>query len=758
MQVEQAIYTSCMRGIEDGRGVCLYSMSRSLEKISKIRFEKNSTYQKDYKNTSDVESLPINYFCGIDETGSFYIQQIKSILDYGGGRQGNVMSHMLLVKGKEETLSKPPICYYRSNDLVEQIPLENVSSPERPEYLPVLRDIEMNPNLTFENISEFINQRGFDSFMRLMTLMIKAKGEKKRMVICDEPDNIVRWIAAIQYALPAGINRNIAFSTYTYDFEIAPYDICGYIKGVSKTQDLQSNTRIYYFSPTMSSNTIVEENGWFSNLKMAFLLGDLGYIQRFNDFLMSKNYTDLDEDIYLAYDIYNLLDSAVSFEKHRFSTDKMSKFIMKWMTEEERCQIIYNILKVPAVDINEVGKFCSELLLKSDYKNTLYTLNKVDSDLEKEGNAELNEKLITGIWRVVLTQYSKKHPKLSKSIHSQLKENIKRDGLLLQIEMDTYGDEPFDGFKRNYEYVKKAAGEGDQEALLQIVDNYIQYLQGHKRESREERWARYAQLLQFTISEGLQGPVIEKLISITNEDFPITDSEINDDSKKLKKGREEKITREYENGVVLNLHQLAGNILNYKIQQASTLDIPRVDLYLMGFNLWKGCVINGNFDYMKHPSIIRDYYAANPIDVRKISEIEFEEFLEWVCDVFVMYIFTEERLQFIDHCFVMTENQKGMLIETLFDAVHSNKYSKKKDTPEIAVMVTFCMKEEYREYISGITRCMEKMSSRSFSYLDEYMEEKIKGDKKLLEVWEHICENMDSRAGGFRKLFGKKNE
>ena len=59
--------------------------------------------------------------------------------------------------------------------------------------------------------------------------MLKFHSEKKRLVICDEKENIIKWIAALQYALPMDIAKRVNFTTYDFDPELSSFQICGVV-------------------------------------------------------------------------------------------------------------------------------------------------------------------------------------------------------------------------------------------------------------------------------------------------------------------------------------------------------------------------------------------------------------------------------------------------------------------------------------------------------------------------------------------------
>ena len=238
MSVHQIIYTSCMRGINsvnDGQQVFSYD----------AQF-------KDYNN-DDVKSL-FSYQPPALEPGVVMTEEIAATLprafiyrnfedgrcaislntylgrDYMGsaGRFGNHLSHVV-VADKIDMVNYP--CeFYGSSVLRERMEFEEVNNPNPPEFLPV-PSLKKGYAVDAESVLEFlgIGER-LEIYKNMLYAMLAFERERKRVIICDAAENIIMWIAALEYAVPLKNALNINFTTYEFDPALSAAQICGVVK------------------------------------------------------------------------------------------------------------------------------------------------------------------------------------------------------------------------------------------------------------------------------------------------------------------------------------------------------------------------------------------------------------------------------------------------------------------------------------------------------------------------------------------------
>ena len=85
-------------------------------------------------------------------------------------------------------------------------------------------------SITVNKVMKFLSQPGyFPVFKNMLWALIHKDETKRRIIICDEQENTVLWIAALNYVLPVSYAKKISFSTYAYDPRTADVDICGVV-------------------------------------------------------------------------------------------------------------------------------------------------------------------------------------------------------------------------------------------------------------------------------------------------------------------------------------------------------------------------------------------------------------------------------------------------------------------------------------------------------------------------------------------------
>lgn len=85
-------------------------------------------------------------------------------------------------------------------------------------------------SITVNKVMKFLaNPGNFGTFKNMLWALIHKDEMKRRIIICDEQENTVLWIAALNYVLPVSYAKKISFSTYAYDPRTADVDICGVV-------------------------------------------------------------------------------------------------------------------------------------------------------------------------------------------------------------------------------------------------------------------------------------------------------------------------------------------------------------------------------------------------------------------------------------------------------------------------------------------------------------------------------------------------
>lgn len=763
MGIKQAIYTSCRIGIEGKSGVCLYSMSEALNVASKNRFMTDSIYKKDYKCQLPAGELPLNFFTGTDETGALYIQQVRSIIDYdeSKGRTGNVLSQMLLLERPDE-LALPAMAYYESPDFRTSMREEEVSSGDRPAYLPELSELRPGVRTQFEQVCEFIKKGTgrMEAFLHLLAAVPGAREEKKTIVIADSPENIVMWMAGVTFCLPMELNRKLTLSTYAFDPESSGFDLCGYVAGVSGSEFLKSrhDYSLVFDMENMNYPRQDISGSYFNNAKMSLLTSNDEYVRRFNDFLDSRRFSGTQDERYLAFEVYSLLDGSQISDDGKYSLSRICDFGKQWFGPGEICTFTENLLeqfserkKAQADDIRQMVS----VMANCPVKEMTACLLAAEKDREEK---RISGKLLDYVWDEYLSLlYGYDQANLA-LLEALLKENPERSAQLLNFEMKHTKKDGMDRFRDNlHRTLNPETGRwsADSEKVLEKYEDFIQ-----ENYEGKERLGKQLELLRFLLELRKNSQQIQRVVANTERDFPIADPEISEKNKLFKKGRD----REYVSVLGSykgNLFAMADAILDYTKGTGAAVDCSRSHLYLAGVDLWRQYLQSETFDFARSANLLKTEFAESPIDTGTVSAGELKSYFQWIRTPLLATIFTRESYDLLFTACRMTAEQKQMAAGLLMDWMLEN-YDKNTSTEEIGQFILFCYSgdpEIYRgvleEKIGGMKKTtlqgirdyfgQNQMDQKSFGlYLDSICENKQKKGTKLHELFERA-------AGGFRK-------
>lgn len=173
------------------------------------------------------------------QMGVFSFGKLMGI-DWSGARPGNI--YLYTVVCDKEDIKSAPIMYHSSAAVCCDIPRSefypvsgNIARPDLLRYTESLGDEEdiapVEYSAGFERISPDDIKRFIadDDNRKILCSMVYALMENKdgnvrrRIVIADEPENVMMWIAAISFIFPQENLYGLSFSTYTHapaDFDI----------------------------------------------------------------------------------------------------------------------------------------------------------------------------------------------------------------------------------------------------------------------------------------------------------------------------------------------------------------------------------------------------------------------------------------------------------------------------------------------------------------------------------------------------------
>lgn len=266
--------------------------------------------------------------------------------DYMGstGRFGNYLSHSIICD--EAEYAYYPCEFYGSEMLRDSMDYEEINNPERPPFLSapeLLRGYFVNINSVIEFLGEDDRMTIFENMLHAM---LSFESERKRLVICDEPDNIIMWIAALEYTLPLKLALNINFTTYEYDPSLSRSQICGVVpNGTKYIPEIDESSQHHFIFDLYRKDSIdFNKSGDFYDFIRVSMLYDYDILKKFHKFLMSSySYSNANLEYYNAYSLYKLRSDEISeFNKESFMN--AVSFADKFASFEEKIALTEKLL------------------------------------------------------------------------------------------------------------------------------------------------------------------------------------------------------------------------------------------------------------------------------------------------------------------------------------------------------------------------------------------------------------------------------
>lgn len=364
MAKHQIIYTSCMRGIDgvnDGQQVFSYderfSDCKSEDVKSLFTYQVPNLQPGLIMTEKIAATMPEAFSYRLLKNGSAAIV-LNTYLgrDYMGsaGRFGNHLCHVIVTDFSD--MSVYPCELYGGPSLRKSMKYEEVNNSNPPEFLkePALeKGYVINPDV----ITEFLEiGNNLEYYKQMVVAMLRYPTEKKRVIICDERENIVKWIAALHYALPLDIAKSVNFTTYEFDPELSSSQICGVINEGSRYDvgNYISEKRHYIFDFINSKfSEIVENNPYLDFLDTAFSFS-YDSLQQFHNFIkLHTSFRKSNEKLYSGYYLFSFLKDGISeITLNQFK--QFIEFAEKYTKDEMKLNIVSKIIEEENI-LNEIN-------------------------------------------------------------------------------------------------------------------------------------------------------------------------------------------------------------------------------------------------------------------------------------------------------------------------------------------------------------------------------------------------------------------
>ncbi len=144
-----------------------------------------------------------------------------------------------------------PCEYIGSASFLTEPPADAVNSASGVGYIgaPILTT---GTTVTVNKVMKFLSVNGrFEIFRNMLWALIHKEDAKRRIIICDEQENTILWISALNYVLPLSYAKKISYSTYAYDPRTADVDICGVVSNCTAyNREIYENENFFVFDLT----------------------------------------------------------------------------------------------------------------------------------------------------------------------------------------------------------------------------------------------------------------------------------------------------------------------------------------------------------------------------------------------------------------------------------------------------------------------------------------------------------------------------
>lgn len=320
MGLHQIIYTSCMRGIQgvnDGQQV--YSYDQGFQEAGSDGIKSLFSYQlpalpPGVVMTEELAPAMPRSFTYRKLPGGGCALALSTYLgrDYMGsdGRFGNHLSHVVAADDPAE-LGGYPCEFFGSPMLRDHMEYEEVNNPERPDYLPA-PVAEKGYVVDLDTVADFLAQEErMEAFKNMLWAALSFETARKRLLICDQPENIILWIGAVEYVLPLKTALDISFTTYEFDPSLSPSRICG-VRPEGTRYQPGSGSQHFVFDFFENSFPSFERDEEFCEFVDTALSFSYESLQDFHRFL-EEGYTYRGADLRLcaAYRLYTLLSDGM---------------------------------------------------------------------------------------------------------------------------------------------------------------------------------------------------------------------------------------------------------------------------------------------------------------------------------------------------------------------------------------------------------------------------------------------------------------
>lgn len=351
MEAHQLIFTSCRCGIEGLEGQQIYSHDKDFPREETDIYNAMLNYRHPQLPSGIQESeetagkMPCTFRYKRENGRQWLSCSTYLGRDYMGdkGRFGNFLTHVVCIdKG---ALPELPCNYVESPSFRRMMTAEETNCPTPPELLPLL---SLETTDLRSDVLNFLQQDGrADDFKKLLAFFLSSD---RRISIQDTPENILRWIAALEYVLPHSMAAEVSFSTYEYDPEDTDYQIVGQvILDESRTATSSYHYTLFDFQHGRLPEVEAKLDPDFEALLDLALMYSFGCMDSFGEFVDKYCVKKIKPvQLYTLYKVFQFYQNG----RENLSVREMQD-ILHFMREYFPSQIYEQVLASILADVDE---------------------------------------------------------------------------------------------------------------------------------------------------------------------------------------------------------------------------------------------------------------------------------------------------------------------------------------------------------------------------------------------------------------------
>jgi hypothetical protein len=357
MSMEQFLYTMCKRGLKiNGSPFKIYSYSEGLEKNFVFDIAKRVCNYKEPDNLpfpptkEEIENhYPVSYSYSEIISDTYTVNNITYCDNYlEPERGGNYISHVIVT---DKLYDHYPIEFYESNFFKKKFGEDEFNSKKVAQILPVIQNVSLGEEITWESVWTFINADRIDILKRLISAVIEREYTCKRIILLDEYENIPIWIAAIQMSFPVKLAHKISFITYTYSPQNTEFTICGVndIGTDYNREQIKEDINYYLFDIINRDIPDINTDNFYAKHIEKYYVDFASELKKFHSFMDYFSYNTINNEINyvcllftlfdknseVEYIIENHLKEALDFAEKYASDDLLNVLVNKIISKRD---------------------------------------------------------------------------------------------------------------------------------------------------------------------------------------------------------------------------------------------------------------------------------------------------------------------------------------------------------------------------------------------------------------------------------------